>query len=142
MRLLLPLAAILLIAPPTARAEATGFCFSGSIGPAGCDAPQRRLEARDPGVFVLPGARDRIVRLPRFELPPPGEPLETRRGALAELDRTVPAQERRTRSLRRTRAGEILQPVPGEPLGRNPRAVQRYQTPYSFERRDSLGRSR
>ena len=129
-----PLLAILalLLLPVAAGADPhldarLGFCFPNSAGPAGCDAPQRRIEAARRPELVLP---DRAV-----------EPLNPRRGALAELDRAVPI-ERRPLGLRRTRTSEVLQPVPGEPLGRDPQAVQRFQTPYSFERRDSLGRNR
>lgn len=116
---------LLLLLPVAAGAEPPRACVPNSVAPGGCESAINRDR-----IFKLP---ERYPEAETLTLPT-DTPLDPRRGALAELDGTVPIERRRfERPGLRSRGAELLPPVSGRPIGRDPQAAQRYQAPYRFD---------
>ena len=117
------------------RSTAAALLLAVLAAPAAADLPNRHdpfgpYDPLDLGRFQP----DRPLAVPQLR----GlEPIDPRQGSLRALDETFPdARDLLTgrEPLRRLRRGETLPALPlGEPMGRDPRAVQRYRPDYSFD---------
>ena len=107
--------ALALAWPAAGAAQVPSRCVPGSIGPGGCDSI-RPLDA-DPGPLGL-------------DLPPELAPRAEPRGARL-IERYGPAPAARLSPVPR-----LAPPAP--PVGRDPRAVQSFQTPYVSDGRTRM----